>query len=110
LSAVPKKRGPGRPPHADPPRLFSTNIPTSLYERVDRWSKATGQPKSVHLEAALRAYLGRHEEFVDRPSWDPARDPASGLECAVSGAAACGVTALDGRGPWSEARAAEPRP
>jgi predicted DNA-binding protein len=37
--------------------MFSTNIPTSLYERLDRLSKATGQPKSVHLEAALRAYL-----------------------------------------------------
>jgi predicted DNA-binding protein len=37
--------------------MFSTNIPMSLYERLDRLSKATGQPKSVHLEAALRAYL-----------------------------------------------------
>jgi hypothetical protein len=54
---VTKKGGPGRRPHAAPPKMFSTNIPRSLYERLDRLAKATGKPKSVHLEAALRAYL-----------------------------------------------------
>jgi predicted transcriptional regulator len=37
--------------------MFSTNIPSTLYERLDRLAKATNTPKSVHLEAALRAYL-----------------------------------------------------
>jgi hypothetical protein len=48
--AVAKKRGPGRPPHADRPKMFSTNIPTSLYERLDRLSKKTTVVPAMLIE------------------------------------------------------------
>jgi hypothetical protein len=57
------KRKPGRPAHHDdPPKLFSTTIPTSAYELLSRISDAQNRPKSEVLADALRAY-GRRMSY-----------------------------------------------
>ena len=58
LSAVAKKRGPGRPKHTDdPPVILATNIPKSLDRVLREHAKATGRPRSELLAEAIRAYL-----------------------------------------------------
>jgi hypothetical protein len=47
----------GRPPHReDPPKLFSTTIPISVYALLDDISARQGRPKSEVLTDAIRAY------------------------------------------------------
>ena len=53
----------GRPPHReDPPKLFSTTIPTSVYALLSAISTRQGRPKSEVLTDAIRGYSRR---FVD---------------------------------------------
>jgi hypothetical protein len=60
-AGVAKKRGPGRPKHADdPPVILATTIPRSLDGALREHAKVTGQPRSEHLAAAIRAYLKRY--------------------------------------------------
>jgi len=47
----------GRPPHLDdPPKLFSTTIPKSVYFLLDDIASRQGRPKSEVLADAIRAY------------------------------------------------------
>ena len=62
LMKQPTKRRLGRPAHRDdPPKLFSTTIPTSIYEALDELSRKHGRPKSELLTDAIRAYARRFE-------------------------------------------------
>jgi hypothetical protein len=50
----------GRPPHTDdPPQLFSTTIPESVYGLLRELSEKQNRPKSEILSDALRAYARR---------------------------------------------------
>ena len=50
----------GRPAHADdPPKLFSTTIPTSVYELLCEVAEIQRRPKSEILTDAIRAYARR---------------------------------------------------
>jgi hypothetical protein len=50
----------GRPAHADdPPKLFSTTIPTSVYGLLCDVSETQRRPKSEVLADAIRAYARR---------------------------------------------------
>jgi hypothetical protein len=54
------KRRMGRPRHADdPPKLFSTTIPTSVYELLCEVAEIQRRPKSEVLTDAIRAYARR---------------------------------------------------
>jgi len=56
----PKKRG--RPAHKeDPPKLFSTTIPISVYEALVALSERQERPKSEILADAIRAYARRFD-------------------------------------------------
>jgi len=52
----------GRPRHSDdPPKLFSTTIPESVYKVLDGLARSQGRPKSEILADAIRAYARRFE-------------------------------------------------
>jgi hypothetical protein len=54
----------GRPPHRDdPPKLFSTTIPTSVYALLSDIATRQGRPKSEVLTDAIRGY-GRRVSFL----------------------------------------------
>jgi hypothetical protein len=55
------KRKRGRPKHAtDPPKLFSTTIPMSVYGLLQELSERLERPKSEVLTEAIRAYAHLH--------------------------------------------------
>lgn len=54
----------GRPPNLDPPRLFSTNLPESVYGLLSRLAEAQHRTKSEVLSDALRAYARRFREVI----------------------------------------------
>lgn len=58
------QRGRGRPPNTDPPTLFSTTLPTSVYKLLSDLSEAQHRTKSEILTDALRAYARRFEKFI----------------------------------------------
>ena len=52
----------GRPPNIDPPKLFSTTLPTSVYKLLSDLSEVQHRTKSEVLTDALRAYARRFKE------------------------------------------------
>jgi hypothetical protein len=54
----------GRPPNTDPPKLFSTTLPESVYKLISDLSEAQHRTKSEILTDALRAYARRFKEFI----------------------------------------------
>lgn len=59
--AVAKKRGRGRPKHAeDPPVLFATTIPKSVHLALKHAKATTGKKFSEILTEALLEYAKRH--------------------------------------------------
>ena len=59
-----KPRGRGRPPNLDPPKLFSTTLPESVYELLCDLADAQHRTKSEILTDALKAYARRFEAFI----------------------------------------------
>ena len=54
----------GRPPHwDDPPKLFSTTIPSSVYALLCEISERQRRAKSEILTDAIRGYARRFDEL-----------------------------------------------
>ena len=54
----------GRPKNIDPPKLFSTTLPTSSYKLLSALSEAQHRTKSEVLTDALRAYSRRFKGVI----------------------------------------------
>jgi hypothetical protein len=67
MTAAKKVKGnrkPGRPPNLDPPHLFSTTVPKSIYKLLSQLADAQHRTKSEVLTDALRAYARRFKEVI----------------------------------------------
>jgi len=54
----------GRPKNIDPPKLFSTTLPTTTYRLLSALSEAQHRTKSEVLTDALRAYSRRFRRVI----------------------------------------------
>ena len=59
-----RKPGRGRPKNIDPPKLFSTTLPESVYDLLGQLAGAQGRTKSEILTDALRAYARRFTDII----------------------------------------------
>jgi hypothetical protein len=59
-----KRRRRGRPANLDPPKLFSTTLPSTVYETLSKLSEAQHRTKSEILTDALHAYARRFKQFI----------------------------------------------
>jgi len=59
-----KRRTRGRPANLDPPKLFSTTLPSTVYEMLSKLAEAQHRTKSEILTDALHAYARRFNEFI----------------------------------------------
>jgi hypothetical protein len=59
-----KRRTRGRPANLDPPKLFSTTLPTRVYEMLSKLSEAQHRTKSEILTDALHAYARRFQQLL----------------------------------------------
>jgi len=57
-----KKPARGRPKNADPPKLFSTTLPESVYDLLTALSEHQHRTKSEVLTDALKGYARRFED------------------------------------------------
>ena len=59
-----KRRTRGRPANLDPPKLFSTTLPSTVYDMLAKLAEAQHRTKSEILTDALHAYARRFHELL----------------------------------------------
>jgi hypothetical protein len=59
-----KRRRRGRPANLDPPKLFSTTLPSIVYDMLSKLSTAQHRTKSEILTDAIQAYARRFHELL----------------------------------------------
>ena len=59
-----KRRRPGRPANLDPPKLFSTTLPSTVYDMLAKLAEAQRRTKSEILTDALHAYARRFNDLL----------------------------------------------
>jgi predicted DNA-binding protein len=59
-----KRRGRGRPANLDPPKLFSTTLPSTIYETLSKLAEAQHRTKSEILTDAIQAYARRFKDLI----------------------------------------------
>jgi hypothetical protein len=58
-----KRRTRGRPANLDPPKLFSTTLPSTVYDMLAKLAEAQHRTKSEILTDALHAYARRFNDL-----------------------------------------------